>query len=616
MAKLLKWIFIAVLGCAAFFVISIILLINLVNPNVFKDQLSSLIEKKIGREIHINGNMHWSFFPWLGIEFNNLSIANPKDFSHNNFVQVDKADIRIRSLPLFAGKVEIGKITLKNAALNLEQNKSGNNNWSFPTEKTSPQDSNISSSSTRNYSDVKISSIEIENATVNFVDQKNQQSSSTLKNLNLKSTNINFINNFPLHLDLDYTSNGTSAHINLDSHIQINPNNKAININNLKITGNYLPKGQSNLPFSLKSDLEINPQTQSLDITKLKAKINNTNLAGNLSYSKTANNFAFDLRMDQLNLNDFLQQTPNNAEKTETKISTAQNNPNTGSFKIPVKLMQQIKGTGKIQINQFSYNKIKIANITTQITANGSGIALSPLTADLYQGNSQGNILIKALNNSVNVAINETVNNVQIGDLLKDFSESSKFQLTGTGSLKTNLQTQGNNSDNLIRNLNGKINFAVTNGTFQNLNILQQIYAAITHAKSGIPSDATNQTSFSNLSGDVQINNGIATNNNLIMQSPSLQLTGRGTINLIQKSLNYTLKATALGAPFGQDIIDLQQRIGGSFPIKISGNLSNPSIRADYVETASGLLKNQFKQQIENHLGSNVSNFINGILGK
>lgn len=623
MRKLLKILAYTLLGCFTLFILAIILMVTLVNPNNYKSQIAELIGEKLALKTNINGDIHWSFFPWLGFEMNQLTIDNPPAYDNpRQFLRVDHIDVSIKLLPLLLGKVEIGKFTLKDAILNIETNPNGQSNITdliraLKNESASsntPTTTATENSNDNHYQNLRISNFVIENAMVDYINYQTQKE-QTIENLNIKIHNINLIKPFPIHISFYYDSKRNPGNVVINSDFIPDPVNHQFTFENLHIAGKFLPYQSQPISFNAKTNLSFNSQKQTIEAERISAEINKCSISGHFNYDMLQKNYLFGLTLDNLDLNQFT--ATNSAQisgATTQKNGATSSEKNTVQFSVP-KIFRQISGNGYVRINKLQYGKLNLSNFYTEISSQNGTTQFLPFGANLYNGIFQGKITINLQNPTPQLSINERFNDIQVEDLLKDLAVTGKVQLTGKANLITALQTQGLTSQSLISNLNGKVNFAIDNGTIKNINIAQQIYGAINHILKSNADSPTAQTAFSTLTGTIQIHNGVAENKDLVLQSPSLQVNGSGTINLVQQTINYILKATALGSPFGQDILDFQQKIGGSFPIKISGNLSSPSVRTDYTDVASNIFKGQIKQQIEQHLGSDVSNLINGIIG-
>ncbi|MFA0373024.1 AsmA family protein, partial [Vibrio sp. 10N.222.54.F6] len=71
--KLLKWFFVAMLGLIAALVLYITLIFD---PNNFKPQIVEVVKEKTGRDLAINSDLSWTFFPSLGIKLGGVTLSN------------------------------------------------------------------------------------------------------------------------------------------------------------------------------------------------------------------------------------------------------------------------------------------------------------------------------------------------------------------------------------------------------------------------------------------------------------------------------------------------------------------------------------------------------------
>jgi len=165
------------------------------DPNDYKAEIVSAVKEKTGRELKMEGELKLSFFPWLGLSTGKVAMSNAQGFDDQPFAMIDDVEINIRLLPLFAKKIEIGRLGVKNLVLNLTRNKEGQNNWSDLTRsevaKTAP------SSAPDSHKQVNgdmlllfaISAIDIDNASLNWNDRQSGKLEK-IKNINLKTGRI------------------------------------------------------------------------------------------------------------------------------------------------------------------------------------------------------------------------------------------------------------------------------------------------------------------------------------------------------------------------------------------------------------------------------------------
>lgn len=129
MKGLLKWILAGLGVLVALAVVAAVALVALVDPNDYKDEIAAKVEQQTGRELHIDGEIGYSFFPWLGFELGGVELGNAPGFDKQPFASIKSADARVKLLPLFRMKVEMDTITLHGLVLRLERKADGQTNW-------------------------------------------------------------------------------------------------------------------------------------------------------------------------------------------------------------------------------------------------------------------------------------------------------------------------------------------------------------------------------------------------------------------------------------------------------------------------------------------------------
>ena len=130
MQLLIKALGIGVAVIAAVLAVGALLLWLLFDPNDYRDDLAALVEERTGREFAIEDDLTLTFFPWLGVETGGLHLGNAAGFGDADFAIASSVVMRVRLLPLFRGRLEIGTVVLDGLELNLARNAGGMNNWS------------------------------------------------------------------------------------------------------------------------------------------------------------------------------------------------------------------------------------------------------------------------------------------------------------------------------------------------------------------------------------------------------------------------------------------------------------------------------------------------------
>jgi hypothetical protein len=106
----------------AFATVAILVLLLVVPPLIsvshFKTQITQLISQSLGRPVRLS-SVQAHILPWPGFEISDLSVAEDPAFGAEPVLHANKVTASIRLLALFRGRVEIGKIDVDEASLNL-----------------------------------------------------------------------------------------------------------------------------------------------------------------------------------------------------------------------------------------------------------------------------------------------------------------------------------------------------------------------------------------------------------------------------------------------------------------------------------------------------------------
>lgn len=129
MSNLFKKVGLAALVLLILLIIALAFVALSFDPNDHKDRLAATFHEETGYTLHIKGDIAISFYPWLGIEINQITIDNATGFGDAPLLHADKIGLRIKTLPLLKRKYELDTLHLHGAVLNLLKNEAGETNW-------------------------------------------------------------------------------------------------------------------------------------------------------------------------------------------------------------------------------------------------------------------------------------------------------------------------------------------------------------------------------------------------------------------------------------------------------------------------------------------------------
>lgn len=105
-----------------------------IDANRLKPRIAAEFERRTGRELVLDGNLSWRFFPWLVIRSASGSIGNPPGFAGDGrFASWRNLRLGVELLPLFDREVIIDRVQIDGLDLTLDRAGDGRGNWSLPS---------------------------------------------------------------------------------------------------------------------------------------------------------------------------------------------------------------------------------------------------------------------------------------------------------------------------------------------------------------------------------------------------------------------------------------------------------------------------------------------------
>lgn len=636
--KLLLKLFIAMI--ALLFAVIALLLI-LVDPNDYKDEIQTQVKSSINRDLHINGDIGWTFYPQLGFSSGEIVLDNLASFDKPQLLKINQASLAINILPLLKGEISVGKLTLDGFELTLLTDKNGLSNLdnmgadkrsttnTVKPETTSPEKAQNQESFFA-INKTQLAGIDINNAIIELQDlQAGSYQKITINEIKLGQFALD--KETTLSINTKVIIDDVESEIKLNTLLAVNTELNNIKLNKLQIdstlTADALPNGQltsqlktdidvaleskivtlkgldiktvvnaDNLPnkkISTQFNADINYQleNQLATLSALKLKVDNIELAGDVSVQTSAiTKVRYDLVANQWDLNPYITKT------SDEETSTANTSKSSGSItekqaevEPDLAFLHDLDIDGKLTIAGVKIDNINIGEVKKRLIIKHGKAQLKPLTAELYQGFLTVNGQVDDSKGRNKYQLSTSLKDVQLHQLLIDAAEidllsgKTNFSFTGKG--------QGLTSTKIQQGLVGKGDFTLLDGELYGVNIPQEIRilkAKIT-GKKPPTSDNIKKTDFASLIGNFTIDKGLVNNQKLQMLSPVMRLDGSGLINILTELLDYKLSISPLSKSKAEtDYVDLN---GLSIPMLIKGSFTDPKISLD----TDGALKEQLK---------------------
>lgn len=696
-------------GLVALVVIALLLVLLLVDPNDYRDDIERVVESKTGRQLTLSGDLRLTVFPWLALKAGPASLGDAPGFGDEPFVSIQEARVGVRLLPLIRGKVEIGDVRLAGARIRLITDENGRNNWAdLGEQKQTPEPTPAGE---QPMAVPTIASLQIEDAAVTM-ENRQEKTRRVVRDFNLKTGRLasgepfdvksNFILDEEPSLSAKVSFATTvTADLEHNAHqlarpeidvtlsgqgypkdgipVQIRANAIAADVGKelyrldaLTVKTTWKGEGfpASGVPVALQAkDFNANLAAQTLELTGLDLDVAGAHVTGaltgkeildapamtgplkldpvslrewapklgvalpattdpkvfqKLSFSGTvsltkstaevgdivlqlddtlakgmlgiadftAKALRFDLNVDRINADRYL---PPPVEKPAGKTQAEPPTP------IPVEMLRTLNARGQLQVGEAIFANMKFTKLRLGVNARDGRVRFHPSEASMYGGTYTGDIGIDATGNAARVTLDEHISAVDFAPLFKDFFKTDRVSGKGTANIK--LAGAGKTTDDVMKTLDGNIDFKVADGALEGADLWYEIRRARAVLKQQpIPERATGpvRTPFTALTGSGVMTNGVLANNDLNVAMQYLKVTGQGTVDMPKSSLDYRLVTTVMKIPReGADTSQEQDLVDAQIPVKVTGSLSDPKVRPDL----QGYLKNEAKQRLEKEKG-------------
>lgn len=344
MVKVIKVVFFTFLGIALLLGLGFAALVFWVNPNNFKPAISREVYKITGRDVAINGDIHWSIFPTPGLQVSDVSLKNAPAFANEPFAQIGEMAISIKLTPLLHGKIETNTLTISHLTLNLTKNIQGTTNWQdllpsrpahtsdsvFTITATTPANLPAQASASSENAPVndslkiRINGITIKDSVIHWNNQQSHQQAN-INIANLETSAVNVVNE-PFKVwgsfAVDNAGNAAqplSSQFSIDALLKILGNEQRVTIESLNLRGG-IKYNVKDIAFQLQTQGEFNGANQTINLSSLTLTANQMKIKANVIGQRVLSlpEFQGNIAISPFDLGTFLQ---------SLKIQVGINNP-------------------------------------------------------------------------------------------------------------------------------------------------------------------------------------------------------------------------------------------------------------------------------------------------
>lgn len=576
-----------------------VLFSTMVNSNLVKKQISQYVKSSTGRDLIINGSLHASFWPRLGITVDNISLSNPAGFKDETFLSAHKLTISAELGPLLHRQLTVNRASLSNAIVNLQKNAQGQNNWDFSSSKQ-PSSTSTEKTGFEESMQFNIAALSLNHTTINFTDSKTQQHYS-LDNVNITAENISSDKPVPLHGNftlINDSNSKTAFNLQTISHYDARNSKLLLEDSDIRI------KPEDSAEITVKGNIQADLSSSAIKFLPLDLEIGDLKLNGDLSGNYGSNNFGFSghFTSNSFNLKRLLAASntslqlgsphslTNAAFQADLQISaerfTLKNLagnidghaikgqldyspshigfnlisdhlvledylPSSTSSKSAAQNSSGKKTStplvieGAIELGQLTYDVYQFSHLKTNLKYTSHRLDLSNFSAGIFGGSTAGLISLNFARSAPTYRIRQKMSGIATDQMLRTLTGDAK--LNGTATLNIDINASGKSSASIKQSLSGGISFNISNGAVYGTDIDHKVDQAIAKiSEQNKQLSDRGYTPFTRLSGTASFSQGNCSTPNLELLTPTLKINAKGNYNLLSNNIDYQLTCRLL----------------------------------------------------------------------
>jgi AsmA protein len=179
--------------------------------------------------------------------------------------------------------------------------------------------------------------------------------------------------------------------------------------------------------------------------------------------------------------------------------------------------------------------------------------------------------------------------------------------ITGTVNGTFRLGGSGADMDAIRRDLDGTLSIELLDGAWEGTDVWHELRKAraLVRGEPAPQAPATPRTQFSSMKASGKVTDGVMRNDDLFAELPFMQVSGKGTVNFVEATVDYTATGRFFEKPeFMTNVSkeELDDFTKAVIPFRITGPLADPDIRPDVEEMLKDRAEKEAKKALADKL--------------
>lgn len=570
-------------------------LVLLVNPNDFRSYMIKQVAERSGYQLELDGSLRWHVWPRLSILSGRMTLTAPG--ASAPLVRADNMRLDVALLPLLSHQLQVEQVMLKGAVVQLTPETEAIRDQRAPV---APKGTSLPQESGDRGWSFDIAGLQVIDSVLVFQHESDEQ--MTVRDI---------------HLQMQQDA-GHQATVDFSGRMNRDQRDLSLRFSAAVQAGNY--------PQSLDAQLsQISWQLQGAD---LPAQGINGNGSVNVSWQEDAKTLSFNalnlmandstltgkgsvvlgdkpvwslnLQSDKLNLDNLLvrsdillgggaQQAQSAPNKPRPVIANGVNLP-------PYSGLKSFDGSLAMTANQIVWRGLPFTHVTLQADNQRGLLHISQLEGSLAGGQLSLPGTLDARSGTPQAEFQPRLDNIEIGSLLKAFNYP--INMTGKLSLAGDFSGSVIDANHFRRDWQGQANLELRNTRTEGLNFQQLVQQAVERSTDvQAQENDDSATRLDELTTDVDLDSGILALSNMKGKSSLMQMTGKGTLDLMKEEgdLQFGIQVTDGWQGQGK-LVDILKST--AIPLRVYGKWEalNYSLQVDQILRRQ--LQNEAKRRL------------------
>lgn len=595
--KLLKWIAVTLVSLVVILAVGIGVFFD---PNAFKPQIIDKVGEATGRTLTIDDEIDWSLYPKVGLQLGGVSLGNLPGQDLPPMLAVEQVNVGVNLLPLLSRDLQIEQVSLSGVTLNLVTLEDGRSSLDGLGSEASTQTDASSDAGTQTASaPVKWSLGKLQLSNFRFISDDRQL--KIKRELEIESLSLdNFeperaapfkvlirLQDPQLSLETDASAMLTVAadfsQVQLDAWKQ-----------KLALSGSALPNGTP-IDLNIGFDANLNLAKQQYGLSNLAFDLGEFSLkgAGSIDMAKVRPMLTVELDGNHLVLDPYMPQAT--TSDSAPAPTTPKSEPESGPQGEPdLSVLRQFDLAAKMSLDSITAKQWRVDNPDLELHLNDGVFKISKMKAQAFEGTLMASAKLDSTQSPVTYDFDTQIRSLQISPLLKAAIDSEVLAGAGDFSIKgagASLEPQV-----ILSNLIANGELSLNDGAVYGINVAHEIRKVQAQLKGEtLEQDVDQKTDFAAFDTKFSFDKGVVTTPSIELASPLLRLSGKGSSNVVEQSLDYEMTVSVVGSLEGQGGKSLEELKGLSIPLTIEGGYTDPKVGVDL----DALLNNKLKQEGE-----------------